>query len=552
MNCTICINDGNIKTMYNDCIIESLEKIKFHYMSLKGKLCENEQLVKNLKEENDKLKKTVCDLEEIENNVMKKRRTASCEEDHNDSEISFSQKLATTSPKSIAQKSAEDLNMALNFDEEFELSFIPSTQVVEAEKRIKLTASTTKATTSVAAATSTSREPLKTLPVKSEQLENKVLNIKEEFKSAEEQENQCNKSSSSLKKSSSWISKENDLKKSVLGSVQKRPNRSLRHTKQEVKATSLSLKPGKLRQTRLQLDMSKNVSNNFSDTTFCDEAIEASPNADCSVKRINSSKQWQLRNISSKIIKSEDDSILNFTNPSPEKSSKSQSPPQNKSLETSSVVMFTPASQDIIFLDDSCESYNIESMDLLKDLMNPTESLSNLKRIESDRIKMLQKTNGGNPTHIPSKCSNLDVKQNTKLNLKTEHEFAKPKTVEKTELSKNALTDNKTPSKENLTNRNNNKSNGSPDKTEKVQSVKKARIFDVDCHECQTYIKYLGARLSDEEIEQHIRNCTNHKKRIDNNLTPEGFWDPIIKPFASDDPRNLTIIDDPFIIKNTK
>ncbi|XP_055856738.1 uncharacterized protein LOC129919750 [Episyrphus balteatus] len=541
MTCTICINDGNIKTMYNDCIIESLEKIKFHYMSLKGKLNENEQLTKTLREENDKLKKILSQHESIENNETKKRRTASCEED-TDSEISFSQNVV----KSIAQKSADDLNMALNFDEEeFELSFIPSTQV-EVERKKKL-------------GTAKEREPLKVLPVKTQiSNDNKPLIIKQESKLNEEIDTKCNKSLS-LKKSSSWISKENELKRSVLGgSIQKRtPNRSLRLIKQEHKNTSMSLKPGKLRQTRLQLDISKNLSGNFSDTTFCDEAIEASPNADSSLKRINSSKQWQLRNISSKLIKSDDDSsILNFTNPSPKKETKSQSPPKNNnnnSLETSSVVMFTPASQDIIFLDDSSESFNIESMDLLKDLMNPTENLSNLKRIESNGIKMLQKTNGGHAGgsgNIPSKCSDFDEKQNPKTIFKTEHEFAKPKAVDKNEL-KNPLKEDNALIKDNSDFGNNNKPHiSTPLKTgSTTDGTKRARKFDINCNECQTYIKYLGARLTDEQIEQHIRNCTNHKKPIDDNLTPDGFWDPVIKPFASDDPRNLTIIDDPFVEK---
>lgn len=539
MSCAICINDANMKTMYNDCIIESLEKIKFHYMSLKSKLCENEQLTNDLKQENDKFKKIIKNYEELENNQTKKRRTASCE-DSNESDVSFSQNV----PKCFVQKSKDDLNMALNFDdEEFDLSFIPSTQQVECERK-KLTS---KATSSVK--TSVAREPLKALPTKT-QLETKPqtvkqepANIKQEPKLKDQNDKACDKSIS-VNKSSSWISKENELKKSALGSIQKKPSRSLRHFKQEHKIVNMSLKSGKLRQTRLQLDKSKNLSSNFSDTTFCDEAIEASPNADMSLKRTNVSKQWQLRNISSKIIKpEEDDSNLSFTNLSPKKSNSPKSP-KNKELETSSVVMFTPASQDIIFLDDSSDSFNIESMDLLKDLMNPTESLSNLKRIESNGIKMLQKINGSvNTAYSSNNCSDFDEKPNLKTAKKIDHEFARPKDVDvKIESNNHSSND-----KENFDSGESTKSHKFPTKTVKSECSRKR--FEIDCQECQTYIKYLGARLTDEQIEQHIRNCTNHKKPLDENLTPDGFWDPMIKPFDPNDPRNATLIDDPFLKK---
>ena len=48
---------------------------------------------------------------------------------------------------------------------------------------------------------------------------------------------------------------------------------------------------------------------------------------------------------------------------------------------TASVVVQTPSSPDIVFLDDT----HIESMDLINDFMNPTNNgWGNLKRIESE------------------------------------------------------------------------------------------------------------------------------------------------------------------------
>lgn len=127
--------------------------------------------------------------------------------------------------------------------------------------------------------------------------------------------------------------------------------------------------------------------------------------------------------------------------------------------------------------------------------------------------------------------------------MKTEHEFVKPEEIIPTD-SKMQLNNTKTERMETSESR---RKSESPNKTSTTDESKKTKRFDIDCRECQTYIKYLGGRLTDEQIEEHLRKCTNHKKPINDILTPDGFWDPIIKPFASDDPRNATIIDKPLV-----
>lgn len=60
----------------------------------------------------------------------------------------------------------------------------------------------------------------------------------------------------------------------------------------------------------------------------------------------------------------------------------------NDKMETSSVVILTPGTQDIIFVDDSCnEAEDIDTMDLMTDIMKKdnTEMLENLKKYESKR-----------------------------------------------------------------------------------------------------------------------------------------------------------------------
>lgn len=56
--------------------------------------------------------------------------------------------------------------------------------------------------------------------------------------------------------------------------------------------------------------------------------------------------------------------------------------------DSSSVVILTPATQDVIFVDDTCTDVSdVDTMDLLADIMkaNDTENLRNLQRYESKK-----------------------------------------------------------------------------------------------------------------------------------------------------------------------
>lgn len=64
------------------------------------------------------------------------------------------------------------------------------------------------------------------------------------------------------------------------------------------------------------------------------------------------------------------------------------------------------------------------------------------------------------------------------------------------------------------------------------------------------YIDFLGAALSEKEILAHLERCTRHQVRNDlGNQTPDGFWDPFITDFETNDPRNETLIDNRFCDK---
>ncbi|XP_019845263.2 uncharacterized protein LOC105224729 [Bactrocera dorsalis] len=72
--------------------------------------------------------------------------------------------------------------------------------------------------------------------------------------------------------------------------------------------------------------------------------------------------------------------------------------------------------------------------------------------------------------------------------------------------------------------------------------------FNVDCDECQKYIDFMGSNMSLAEIETHLRRCTRHRTAKDDiPTTPPNYWNPLMPSFSENDPRNKTLLEDPFI-----
>ncbi|XP_018801026.1 PREDICTED: uncharacterized protein LOC108976410 [Bactrocera latifrons] len=72
--------------------------------------------------------------------------------------------------------------------------------------------------------------------------------------------------------------------------------------------------------------------------------------------------------------------------------------------------------------------------------------------------------------------------------------------------------------------------------------------FNVDCDECQKYIDFMGSNMSLSEIETHLRRCTRHRTAKDDiPTTPPNYWNPLMPSFSENDPRNKTLLEDPFI-----
>ncbi|XP_067648147.1 uncharacterized protein CtIP [Eurosta solidaginis] len=81
--------------------------------------------------------------------------------------------------------------------------------------------------------------------------------------------------------------------------------------------------------------------------------------------------------------------------------------------------------------------------------------------------------------------------------------------------------------------------------TEKI-SIKEC--FNIDCDECQKYIDFMGSNMRMTDIEAHLRRCTRHRSKNDCiPVTPPGYWNPLMPSFSDSDPRNKTLLEDPYL-----
>uniref|UniRef100_A0A0A1XDT2 L-type lectin-domain containing receptor kinase I.7 n=1 Tax=Zeugodacus cucurbitae TaxID=28588 RepID=A0A0A1XDT2_ZEUCU len=72
--------------------------------------------------------------------------------------------------------------------------------------------------------------------------------------------------------------------------------------------------------------------------------------------------------------------------------------------------------------------------------------------------------------------------------------------------------------------------------------------YNIDCDECQKYIDFMGSNMSLSDIEAHLRRCTLHRTAKDDlPTTPPNYWNPLMPSFSENDPRNKTLLEDPYI-----
>ncbi|XP_065360997.1 uncharacterized protein CtIP isoform X2 [Calliphora vicina] len=220
--------------------------------------------------------------------------------------------------------------------------------------------------------------------------------------------------------------------------------------------------------------------------------------------------------------------------------------------DTSSVVILTPSSEDIIFVDDTCDyDQEIDTMDLLGD------NLEKLKKYESKCIQKQQTkeldvfkkpkekmppANDIKPINkIKQEKITQDLKKETTYKLNEEKpSCSSTKSSLKTPKTQNPLLDEfDTEDEEDFMPK--------PFIVKQEPKLTIKQRFNIECEDCEKLINFLDKGLTDAQIQQHLDKCKYHNNGdIMRQNTPKDFWNPFILSFQADDPRNVVLIDNRF------
>ncbi|XP_030376625.1 uncharacterized protein LOC115625633 [Scaptodrosophila lebanonensis] len=296
----------------------------------------------------------------------------------------------------------------------------------------------------------------------------------------------------------------------------------------------------KLKQMRLEFNRSR-----------CDkeqDVVEASPSWYAkSLKQAKESRSFLHRtnkNVSTstsedrkKPISSEptfdSDDELFFDFNSPEKQGVSEAPlPANDTLQipssnTSSVVLLTPATQDIIFVDDSSDDgRQLNTLDMI-------DSVTQLKVHEAKRIDMQKQ-----------QCQKRNVSVN-----RIEEQVTPPRIKEEPQTC-NDMGNETTKLPEDIENLLDGEEEDTLEEFPRPIAIKRELTlkerYNIDCAQCEKFLNIMCAKLTEQEIKNHLKNCTHRIERAMRPESPEGFWNPLMVSFSANDPRNEVIIDNRF------
>ncbi|XP_070141146.1 uncharacterized protein CtIP isoform X1 [Drosophila kikkawai] len=484
------------------CLIAALDIIKDHALMMQQASEESDKTIENLKAHNEKLHKALDLLKERQESMTlmqaEKRRKLSPKKPNDD-----------ISPLPQSQNSL-NMNIALN---SIELS--DEDQEMEEDESITETE------------TNSLRSPRK---LKS------LLNRKPDIRNLE------NVQPNSLSTSNqNWISK-TPKNPAVLTKL------SLTH-----KGSALGLK-----QTRLKFESNKT-------STSEKDVIEDSPNLSSSKSRPSRSLMQRTDTVTAssagdaKLDVTSSSSLLQMPKPTFELEDDAEfdmdsselplmpppaTPPFLKMNSTSdSVVLLTPATQDIIFVNDTLEDHeNVDklgTMDVLAEIMkDDDDACSNALRQFEKKMIDQQKQNKPTPQAIQitrpvkqepiSQPAEPDLgNESTKLpediekymmDIKDEDESKDSVEEEEEEFPRPIVVKNE------------------PELTLKER-------HNINCPDCEKFINFMGSNLTDEKIKDYLNNCRHVDAR---SSTPPGFWNPHMVSFAENDPRNEVLIDNRF------
>lgn len=334
--------------------------------------------------------------------------------------------------------------------------------------------------------------------------------------------------------------------------LSKLPKDNLPIAKTKMSLTLRSNSP-KLKQTRLHFDASK-ISKEGSDK----EVIESSPNLYCTLKQAKQSRSLLQRPDSSNVLDvnstaststkninknhpvfemDEDDSFFDLCpDPSVAKSPSGVLPPLSGRSNTSSVVMLSPPTQEIVFVDDSIDGTNqgLNTMDFMAEAIKDDDKVS-MTRLQEYEAKLIKEQKMAAAREKSTAPPNVKLEQLTEQPSDMGNESTKLPADFDIDEDEEELEEEIFPRPIVI-------------KQEREPTIKEK--YNIDCNECEKFINFMGANMTDVQIREYLLNC-RHFVQLESN-TPEGFWNPLIDSFAEDDPRKKVHVDRRFVDQRKK
>ncbi|KAL9901699.1 CTBP-interacting protein [Glossina fuscipes fuscipes] len=543
MVCSICGKLLNSDDS-DDCITTFLDELKLHYNAIKKKLQEKDFEIQRLNELIENVNKEKCF-----ENVNKKARP-SFESLKQDSEADASNDMSLSEEESV---NCANLNVALNSEQLFENSLLSPTQSEVISTRTKLISKYneenesrrclkdkntkvpsrqnhvwySKAQSSFTGKSWASKfvNPPKTSPRK--------LNLKE----AIAQKGAVGKLSLSHRKIKPNSSK---LKQTTIESLNVKKKKSAQDVNDACAAVYKSPKImpcpyGREGQHVININSHNdhNKSKNMSyavDSPIKEIVFDFSPTKKAD-HPVNSS------NLSKKSISKQ----LQFTPDCNEKSTESGASSNvpslfasNKPDDTCSVIMLTPAMQDVIFIDDESTDLaaDINTLGLLPDLsQNITNCLTPLRECENRNTQKCQ--NREKATVMPIKKEVMKFRQDKQIFSEEANVPTNPIYYDDEDEDDDFMPRPIMIKKE-------------PDEDLSYKKSGLKELNGVDCKTCKQYLRACGDRLTNQEIKKYLSKCSIHNQLVVTHNTPEDFWNPHIISFKENDPRNEILIDTRF------
>ncbi|XP_060656229.1 uncharacterized protein LOC132791361 [Drosophila nasuta] len=522
------------------CVLNALESLKVHFQMLQGFCEDNANTITLLKQRNEKLHNAIELLQQQKERSIKcspKRRRPSPKKPR------LEKMPQTESPKMPESQSSLNMNIALQPDDEEEETITETEPAISPYKpwatRRKLNKTNCE-----------NEQPVGTT---------KIIDNKNE-----------------------WLTK--------------LPKDKLPAPKTKMSLTLRSDSP-KLKQTRLQFDANNSTRN----ATIDKDVIESSPNLYSTLRhakqsrsllqRADTSNAFDTSAIASTSTKSENKPVFDmddddsFFDQCPDPSvpkSVDALPPLSGVSDSSSVVMLPPPTQEIVFIDDSIDEANppLNTMDFMAEVLKADDKASmtklqefeaklirdqqkaattfkmveqqkaatTIKKIEhqkastslkaGDQKKAATSTSGNRDPQLADNKLNAKVPVNVKLEQFTEQPSGMGN--ESTKLPEDFdIEDDEEEEEEEIFPR------PIVVKEEKEESLKER--YNIDCDQCEKFINFMGANMTDLQIREYLCNCRHFDHRELDHNTPDGFWNPHMVSFAEDDPRNKVYVDRRFV-----